>query len=139
MGEVLPIPGFGDLFADTRGGDRTMRVSYHADREALVLSLWSGAVCRGSFRMARGDVPRLLALLAAVTAADPTATPPDATPPDRTDPRVGVVRRPAVAAGGDPAGGPAHRDVPPVVPAPRGESAPRREPAPRVAPTPRVA
>lgn len=60
MGEVAPIPSFGDLFTDVRGADRTMRVSYHGDRGAVVVSLWAGGVCRGSFRMAAADVSRLI-------------------------------------------------------------------------------
>jgi hypothetical protein len=60
------MPSFGDLFTDLRGEDRTMRVSYHPDRGAVVLSLWNGAVCRGSFRMPVDDVDRLLVLLAEV-------------------------------------------------------------------------
>ncbi|WBB68570.1 hypothetical protein [Micromonospora sp. WMMD812] len=124
MGEVLPIPTFGDLFADTRGEDRTMRVSFHPDRDAVVLSLWSGPVCRGSFRMASGDVPRLLSLLTQVAGGRTAGSPPGSTPPDRTDPRATVVRRGTVPAartaeedGGTAA--PAHRRQLPIVPAPR--------------------
>ncbi|MFC3502532.1 hypothetical protein ACFOOK_16355 [Micromonospora krabiensis] len=123
MGEVLPIPSFGDLFADVRGEDRMMRVSYHPDRGAVVLSLWSGPVCRGSFRLATGDVPRLLALLTETTGAAPTAgAPPTAAVPDRTDPRSPVVRRAAVprpAGGSDAQEGAAHRRRLPIVPLPR--------------------
>ncbi|MFE9955625.1 hypothetical protein [Micromonospora sp. NPDC005299] len=65
------MPTFGDLFTDLRGEDRTLRVSYHPDRGAVVLSLWSGTMCRGSFRMPADDVDRLVALLTSVgTAAD---------------------------------------------------------------------
>jgi hypothetical protein len=79
MGEVLPMPSFGDLFADTRGGDRTMRVSYHPDRGAVVVSLWAGTVCRGSFRMAAGDVDKLLSVLTEIKlSVEPAAS---------TDPR----------------------------------------------------
>ncbi|MFI7608396.1 hypothetical protein ACIBTV_25050 [Micromonospora sp. NPDC049366] len=123
MGEVLPIPSFGDLFADVRGEDRMMRVSYHPDRGAVVLSLWSGPVCRGSFRLSTGDAPRLLALLTEITGAAPTAgTPPTATVPDRTDPRSPVVRRAAVprpAGPGDARQGSADRRPLPNVPPPR--------------------
>ncbi|MFC6021996.1 hypothetical protein ACFP2T_38265 [Plantactinospora solaniradicis] len=63
MSEVLPMPSFGDLFTDTRGGDRTMRVSYHDERGTVVVSLWLGPVCRGSFRLAVGDVRRLATTL----------------------------------------------------------------------------
>ncbi|MEO3924292.1 hypothetical protein ABGB07_10590 [Micromonosporaceae bacterium B7E4] len=82
------MPSVGDLFIDTRGGDRTMRVSYHGDRGTVVVSLWSGTVCRGSFRMATDDVSRLIATLneinlsAAPTVPIQTASP--GSPPDAT-------------------------------------------------------
>jgi hypothetical protein len=63
MGEVLPMPRIGDVFADVRGGGRTMRVSYHGDQRAVVVSLWVGTVCRGTFRMAAGDVSKLMSTL----------------------------------------------------------------------------
>ncbi|GIG88224.1 hypothetical protein Pen02_31600 [Plantactinospora endophytica] len=69
------MPSVGDLFIDTRGGDRTMRVSYHGDRGTVVVSLWLGTVCRGSFRMATDDVRRLVSTLNEIdrTAAVPVA------------------------------------------------------------------
>ncbi|MEU4679229.1 hypothetical protein [Micromonospora sp. NPDC023737] len=84
------MPSLGDLFADTRGEDRTMRVSYHPEREAVVLSLWSGGLCRASFRMPRGDLPRLLSLLTGIASIDAADAPTDTGPADRTDPRVPV-------------------------------------------------
>src|SRR5437763_7869161 len=66
MGEVLPLPSIGDVFVDVRGDDRTLRVSYHADGGVVVVSLWAGAACRGSFRMGTDDVGRLLSVLAEV-------------------------------------------------------------------------
>ena len=66
MGEVLPLPSIGDVFVDVRGDDRTLRVSYHADGGVVVVSLWAGAACRGSFRMGTDDVGRLLSVLADV-------------------------------------------------------------------------
>lgn len=72
------MPRFGDVFDDVRGGNRTMRISYHADQEAVVVSLWVGAVCRGSFRMAADDVRRLMSTLSDIKlSADssPTTTP----------------------------------------------------------------
>jgi hypothetical protein len=66
MGEVLPMPAVGDVFADVRGDDRTMRVSYHQDRGVVVVSLWAGVLCRGSFRLAAGDVGRLVELLSGI-------------------------------------------------------------------------
>lgn len=75
MGEVRPLPSPGDVFTDIRGDSRTMRVSYHAERDVLVVSLWAGGLCRGSFRMVPDDIDRLLALLRSVRAVpvdDPT-------------------------------------------------------------------
>jgi len=69
MGEVLPLPNLGDVFADVRDEDRTMRVSCHADRGVVVVSLWAGPVCRGSFRMAATDVDRLVSALTGMGAA----------------------------------------------------------------------
>ncbi|WP_433723165.1 hypothetical protein ACQP2Y_46010 [Actinoplanes sp. CA-051413] len=77
MGEVLPMPTVGDVFQDVRGDDRTMRVSYHQDRGVMVVSLWAGPVCRGSFRLAADDIGRLAALLSDIES--PTGTPEDAT------------------------------------------------------------
>jgi hypothetical protein len=67
------MPAVGDIFVDGRGDDRTMRVSYHQDRGVVVVSLWAGAVCRASFRLAADDVGRLAALLSGI------ASPPGAT------------------------------------------------------------
>jgi len=69
------MPTVGDIFRDVRGDDRTMRVSYHQDRGVVVVSLWAGAVCRGSFRLAADDVGALVTLLSGIVAtAGPTAT-----------------------------------------------------------------
>jgi hypothetical protein len=68
------------VFTDVRGDDRTMRITLHPERAGrpavVVVSLWLGPVCRGSFRMAPDDLDRLMATLAeAKTAlrAAPTA------------------------------------------------------------------
>jgi hypothetical protein len=73
MGEVLPMPTVGDVFLDVRGDDRTMRVSYHQDREVIIVSLWAGAACRGSFRLAADDAGRLAAFLSGIES--PAAAP----------------------------------------------------------------
>jgi hypothetical protein len=63
MGEVLPLPTVGEIFTDVRGDGRTMRVSFHADRDVVVLSLWAGSMCRGSFRLSTADADRLRGML----------------------------------------------------------------------------
>jgi hypothetical protein len=71
MGDVLPLPSLGDVFCDVRGDDRTMRVSLHPEHGVVVVSLWTGRVCRGSFRMSIDDVGRLVRALD--TVRTPTA------------------------------------------------------------------
>lgn len=67
------MPRVTDVFADVRGDDRTMRISLHRDRNgdpsAVVVSLWLGPLCRGSFRMAPDDLDRMMATLAEMTTA----------------------------------------------------------------------
>lgn len=121
MGEVLPLPSVGDLFADIRGDDRTMRVSWHPERGAVVLSLWAGAVCRGSFRMSTEDVPRLLSLLAGIAeAVPPAAQPGDPVAPASDAPATGVaVGTPSEVEQTGDLPGAAHRSLRPIVPVPR--------------------
>jgi hypothetical protein len=57
------MPSLGDVFTDVRGDGRTMRISFHGDRGAMVVSLWVGTHCRGSFRMATEDLDRLISTL----------------------------------------------------------------------------
>lgn len=59
------------LHVDARGGERALRVTWHLDRQSdgrpdplVVLSLWRGNVCTGSFRLHRAEVPGLVAFLA---------------------------------------------------------------------------
>ena len=115
------MPSFGDLFTDLRGGDRTMRVSWHPERGAVVLSLWSGTVCRGSFRLAAADVPKLLSLLTDVTAAIDTAAEPAGSAPG-SPPRGPAPARPRAASSVEQTGEigrPTHRGLLPIVAAPR--------------------
>jgi hypothetical protein len=51
------------MFLDERGAG--LRVSWHPERDLVVLSVWQGDRCVGTFRMPVQDVPRLSGLLAA--------------------------------------------------------------------------
>lgn len=75
MAEVLPLPSPGDVFADVRGDDRTMRVSYHQDSGIVVVSLWAGPNCRASFRVKPADLARLIAVLTEVAATTQVPAP----------------------------------------------------------------
>jgi hypothetical protein len=37
-----------------------MRVSWHAESDVVVLSLWSGGTCTGTFRLPVEDVPDMI-------------------------------------------------------------------------------
>ncbi len=58
-----PLPTQGEVFVDARGQERTMRVSWHAEADTVVLSLWRDGVCAGTFRLAVDDVPDLVDVL----------------------------------------------------------------------------
>ena len=65
MSPSAPLPVNGEVFLDARGPDRALRVSWHTDVDTVVLSLWRGGVCSGSFRLRAADVPDLVHLLRA--------------------------------------------------------------------------
>lgn len=50
-------------FADERGIERRLRVSWHPERKLFVLSVWQGDACSATFRLPLGEVPRLLGAL----------------------------------------------------------------------------
>jgi hypothetical protein len=60
-----PLPAAGAAFLDERQGERSLRVSWHAEAGLVVLSLWHGRVCTGSFRLAAEEVPALVEVLRA--------------------------------------------------------------------------
>ena len=51
------------MFLDERGTG--LRVSWHPERDLVVLSVWQDDSCVGTFRMPVQDIPRLSGLLAA--------------------------------------------------------------------------
>ena len=63
MPTARPLPETGSVFLDARGGDRALRVSWHTEAGLVVLSLWHGNVCGGSFRLAVDEVPDLIDML----------------------------------------------------------------------------
>lgn len=63
MAEVVPLPKRGEVFVDARGENRALRVSWHHEQDVVVLSLWRGALCSGSFRLPAAQVPVLIAAL----------------------------------------------------------------------------
>ncbi len=62
----------GEVFLDARGGDRSLRVTWHGERGVVVLSLWRDSVCVGTFRVDAEDLPRFVEALEVGTAAPST-------------------------------------------------------------------
>jgi hypothetical protein len=64
VAEVVAFPSRGEVFADQRGQSRALRVAWHSEPgSVVVLSLWQGDQCTGSFRLAAGDVPHFVQVL----------------------------------------------------------------------------
>ena len=78
----VPVEGhlYGERvwFHDARGQVRRMGVSTHPADSTMVISLWQGDVCTGTFRLPANDAARLIATLAyGMTEAIPGEMPPD--------------------------------------------------------------
>jgi hypothetical protein len=46
----------GEVFLDTRGQGRALRLTWHHEADLVVLSLWRDRFCAGTFRLSRSDV-----------------------------------------------------------------------------------
>ncbi|GAA0976988.1 hypothetical protein ENKNEFLB_00116 [Nocardioides aquaticus] len=58
-----PLPETGAIFLDARGAERAMRVSWHSEKDLIVLSLWRDNVCTGSFRLGLPEAAQLMQVL----------------------------------------------------------------------------
>lgn len=63
MQAAAPLPVTGEAFLDARGGGRALRVSWHREAGVVVLSLWRGTTCSGTFRLDVTEVPALIDVL----------------------------------------------------------------------------
>ncbi len=79
MDRVSPLPSNGGVFFDPRDEARSLRVSYHADLDVFVLSLWRDAECLGSFQLPAQDSPRFVHTL--MTSLIATSLPDSLRPP----------------------------------------------------------
>jgi hypothetical protein len=61
--DAAPLPRLGEVFFDVRGNSRSMRLSWYADTGVAVFSIWQGGMCTGTFRLAIGDLPRMVETL----------------------------------------------------------------------------
>jgi hypothetical protein len=60
---ALSLPVGAEFFLDARGGARALRVRWHHADGVVVLSLWRGAECTGTFRLEIDEVPLLIEAL----------------------------------------------------------------------------
>jgi hypothetical protein len=65
MATVAPSPPGAEFFLDTRGDARSLRVRWHHSDGLVLLSLWRGGECTGTFRLAVDEVPALIDALRA--------------------------------------------------------------------------
>ncbi len=87
----MPVEGhlYGERvwFYDARGHVRRMGVSTHPTDSTIVISLWQGDVCTGTFRMPAANAAHLISTLAyGMTEAIP------GDPPDSPDSEIGPSR-----------------------------------------------
>ena len=78
---VLALPDGVAMFSDTRGAQRSMRVTWHHESAVVVVSLWRDDTCVGTLRLSRDEVPRLVSALTDGLAVAPSGQ--DADPHDR--------------------------------------------------------
>ena len=76
VAEKLTVPVARTWFVDERTPVRRMQVTRHPDRALVVLSLWQGDHCTGTFRLGVRDAPGLVhALVDGMAAALPDREP----------------------------------------------------------------
>ena len=73
MGEVVPLPVASSVLRDARGEGRTMRVTWHAEADVMVLSTWRGGDCVATVRLTPADSAALVAAVAAALGERATA------------------------------------------------------------------
>ena len=61
--DAAPLPRLGEVFFDVRGNSRSMRLSWYADTDVAVFSIWQGGKCTGTFRLPMDDLSRMIDIL----------------------------------------------------------------------------
>lgn len=70
VGDLIDLPGpRSRWFADSRG--RSLKATWHAEAELVVLSLWESDRCVGTFQLRVADASQLMVLLAEAVKAWP--------------------------------------------------------------------
>jgi hypothetical protein len=58
MSPLVGAPG--QVFLDARGDGRALRLTWHREADVVVLSLWRGRECTGTFRLPSADVQNFI-------------------------------------------------------------------------------
>lgn len=58
--DAVPLPREGEVFFDVRGEARSMRLSWYADSQVAVFSIWQANRCTGTFRLPFADLARMV-------------------------------------------------------------------------------
>jgi len=70
---VTPAPALGEVIIGRDATGRVLRISSHPEVDRVVLSVWQGARCVATVRLASEDVPALVRALQVALAVDPPA------------------------------------------------------------------
>ncbi len=93
MTAVAPAPQGAEFFLDARGDARSLRVRWHREDGLVVLSLWRGAQCTGTFRLEIDEVPLLIeALRSGLDTTWQAESERRAAPEDRDQPAIRLAR-----------------------------------------------
>ena len=68
---VTPAPALGEVIIGRDATGRVLRISSHPEVDRVVLSVWQGARCVATVRLAAEDIPALVRALQATLAEDP--------------------------------------------------------------------
>ena len=61
---VAPLPVSGAVVGDARGDGRALRVSWHEEIDAFVVSVWRDGTCVGTVHLAPSDAAQVVAAFA---------------------------------------------------------------------------
>jgi hypothetical protein len=73
--DAAPLPRLGEVFFDVRGSARSMRLSWYADTDVAVFSIWQAGTCTGTFRLPMGELERMIETLRRGPGGRPPADP----------------------------------------------------------------
>lgn len=101
VAEIHELPVVREWFTDDRSPVRRLQATWHGERRLVVLSLWQGDTCTGTFRLPIAEAGPLIGVLTAGLTEVATAAPrlaavpaaPPAPPPPTLSQRIAAVRR----------------------------------------------